>query len=147
MAYVIELNNEVVNFAENETQKNDLIHFFPPAVSHEISDENFTKIKKNLAVVSVSGGVISITENAQYATDEFAPDETSLKQYHNVLKGLLKVYLNAHNTSHSIYSDAQSYYNTLNTLDYSTLTFPFIGTWEKYCEDNSITYIHTLQIP
>ena len=146
MAYVIELNNEVKNIAENETDKNNCIYSFPPAVAHEISDENFSKLKKNLATASVSAGVLSITEHSEYATDVLNEDPAELKIYiDNIIKQLDR-YLRSHTDSENIYSNAQSYYNSLNTLDYSSLTFPFVGTWEKYCEDNSITYLHPLQI-
>lgn len=146
MAYVIELGNEVLHICENETDKNNCIHPFPPAVAHEISDENFSKLKKNLATASVSGGVLSITEHSEYATDVLCEDQAELKGYIDEIIKKLDRYLKNHSNSENIYSNAQSYYNSLNTLDYSSLTFPFVGTWEKYCEDNSITYLHPLQI-
>lgn len=146
MAYVIELNNEVKNIAENETAKNNCIYSFPPAVAHEISDENFSKLRKNLATASVSGGVLSITEHSEYATDVLCEDQAQLKTYIDPIIKKLNSYLRNHPTSDNIYSNAESYRNSLNSLDYSTLTFPFVGTWEKYCEDNSITYLHPLQI-
>lgn len=146
MAYVIELNNEVKNIAENETDKNNCIYPFPPAVAHEISDENFSKLKKNLATASVSGGVLSITEHSEYATDVLCEDQEQLKTYIDSIIKKLNSYLKTHPNSDGIYSNAESYRNSLDSLDYSTLTFPFVGTWEKYCEDNSITYLHPLQI-
>lgn len=146
MAYVIELNNEVKNIAENETDKNNCIYPFPPAVAHEISDENFSKLRKNLATASVSGGVLSITEHSEYATDVLCEDQEQLKTYIDSIIKKLDRYLKTHTNSDNIYSNAESYRNSLNSLDYSTLTFPFVGTWEKYCEDNSITYLHPLQI-
>ena len=32
-------------------------------------------------------------------------------------------------------------------LDYDSLSYPLNKGWEKYCEDNSISYLHALQIP
>ena len=51
------------------------------------------------------------------------------------------------NSSNSMLTACSNYKNYLETLDYSSLSFPLNSNWEKYCQDNSITYLHPLQIP
>ena len=51
------------------------------------------------------------------------------------------------NSSNSMLTACSNYRNYLETLDYSSLSFPLNSNWEKYCQDNSITYLHPLQIP
>jgi len=51
------------------------------------------------------------------------------------------------NNGNAMESQVQTYLNTLNSFDTSTITYPLESTWEKYCVDNSITFLHPLQIP
>lgn len=149
MAYVILLDNQLFRIAQNDNDKNEQNIFYPPAVATSITDSEFLKLKTNAATANVSDGNVTITDKDAPNSD--SPSFTSienLKEYHDLIKIPLKGFLNvSQNSSKSIYTIAQNYYNYLETLDYGTLTFPLIETWEKYCEDNSISYLHPLQIP
>ena len=149
MAYVITVNNLVYKIAANLEEKNNLKVFFPPAVAKEISNSNFLKIKKNMGDINISGETITVIDNPVEDNHIYFQDEEHLKNYiDNGLKPLISSFINAsNNDSKILWSDINNYYNTLNSYDLSTITFPLNKTWEQYCEDNSITYFHPLQIP
>ena len=46
-----------------------------------------------------------------------------------------------------MYDSVKNYYEYLQNLDYSTITYPINYSWEKYCNDNGISFFHPLQIP
>ena len=146
MAFAITLNNGVYKIASNETEKNDLNVFFPPAIAHSISDDQFNKIKKNTAGLSFVDNAITVVE---YDDNQIFQDENSLKRYHENIKPLLKDFLepSTGNDTKSLHNAIQSYSNTLESFDYSSITYPLNKSWEQYCEENSITYVHPLQIP
>ena len=108
-----------------------------------ISDD-FLKIKQELVDINISDGSATFTDRD---ISEHSVEENQLKKYHESMLENLKNFLNPNNSSNSFYDNCLSYKNYLETLDYSTITFPLTKPWEKYCEDNSITYLHPLQIP
>lgn len=145
MAYIIHINDDIYKIASNDTERDEVSAAIPPYVATEISDSDFSKIKKNIAVVSISGGTVSITDLD--TSSIIFQDEDELKGYIETLKPLMQSFIQKDNESKSLYSTINSYLTTLNTHDYSSITYPLNNTWEKYCEDNSIDYINTLQIP
>ena len=144
MAYIITTNDNLHKIAANENEKNDLNIFFPPAVAINISDADFLKLKKNKSYPTISGNTVSFTDvSISFETEE------DLKQYLNNLKTAIKDFLSPHteNNNKILYSTLNNYYNTIDNFNTSTITFPLNKSWEEYCEENSITYIHPLQIP
>ena len=141
MAFVIEKNG-FFKIALNEDQKNDL-NFNDTPTTHTISDTDFNEVIKDKLIISISDGVVTTAANEQglFETEE------ELKKKHETLKTALKNFLDNNSSSKNLYSTAQTYYNTLNSFDYSTITFPLTKSWEEYCNDNSIEYLHYLQIP
>lgn len=146
MAYVITLNNGFYRIAETETDKNEHNIAYPPAVATSITDEQFQKVKKNIASVIVSSeGAISFREEP--STNTFDSQE-ELDVYLNQVKRVCDQFLKpSSNSSKSIYSAVNTYRSLLDSYDYSSITFPINGSWEKYCDDNSIAYVNPLQIP
>ena len=145
MAYVISVNNNLFKIAANEQDKNDLNIFFPPAVAIDITDANFAKVKNNTAIITVSGDTTTITD---VDTSGAFPTQDQLENYVNSVKQIIKYFIaNSSNLSKTNGSAINDYYNTLDSFDFSTITFPLNKSWEEYCEDNSITYFHCLQIP
>ena len=45
-----------------------------------------------------------------------------------------------------IWTRCNNYHTYLKSLDTTSLTYPINSTWEKYCSDNSIVYMSSLQI-
>jgi hypothetical protein len=75
-----------------------------------------------------------------------AADQVSA--YINHVVGICNAFINEPiNASNPLFSSIQSYKNYLTGFDTSTLSFPMTVSWEKYCEDNGISYYHPLQIP
>ena len=144
MAYVISNGNNLVGIAANDTDKNECNLTSPPHTFHSISDEDFAKLKNNTAVVTINGSTVTITDHSDFNI----ADENELWTYINRnVKLKLKEFLDGNNSSKAIHSDIQNYSNYIdNTLQMASLTYPLNSSWEKYCEDNSITYVNPLQI-
>lgn len=145
MAYLI-VNSDgfLYKIAANDTDKNNLNCDISMFTTLDISDDDFLKIKQELVRVNISDGSATITERD---ISVYSINENNLKKQHENILLSLNNFLNSNNSSNSFYDNCLSYKNYLETFDYSTITFPLTKTWEKYCEDNSITYLHTLQIP
>jgi len=144
MAYIIRKGNILSKIAKDDTDKNE--QNFPSEIysSINISDSDFLKLKKSRATVTIDGDNVTIND---VASTTYA-DSNSLTSNINSIKYSLKQFLDiSSNNSKAIYSVAQTYYNTLDAFDISTISFSLNKTWEEYCEENSITYIHPLQIP
>jgi len=143
MAYVIHVDNQLIKIAANENEKNDLNIFFPPAVAIDISEADFLKLKKNKVVATISEGTVNFTE----CSNSFETAEDLKEFLDNNIKKSSKDFLDASNSHKILHSTINTYYNTLNSFDTSIITFPLNKSWEEYCEENSITYVHALQIP
>ena len=145
MAYIITINNRLYKIAANETDKNEHVATYPPYVANEISDSDFTKIKSGVSHIVVSAdGTISFQEDSSCVFEN--ADE--LNEYLNFVKSCMAPFLNQSvNSSKAIFSEINTYKSLLDSFDTSSVSFPLNSSWEKYCEDNSIAYISTLQIP
>lgn len=149
MAYVLfNTENNIAFYASNDVEKNSLISPSVPNVQ-TVSDENFLKLKKNIATASLVNGNLVITEIDQSIIDDNQPSDPleHIKLYHDNLKNKLKAFLELYNSSQPLYLEAQNYYDTLQNIDYDTLSIPPNKTWETYCEENSISYLNPLQLP
>ena len=144
MAYIIRNGNILTKIAKDDTDKNEQ-NLSPDIYSSiNISDSDFKKIQTSRALVTIDGDNVTINDVASTTFE----DSNALTSDINLRKYLLKQFLDiSSNSSKAIYSVAQTYYNTLDAFDISTITFPLNKTWEEYCEENSITYLHPLQIP
>tara|TARA_R100000963_G_C4592865_1_gene69426 strand:- start:225 stop:671 length:447 start_codon:yes stop_codon:yes gene_type:complete len=148
MAYVIvnTSSNGIYRIAENDTAKNDQNCLWDICSAVNITDAEFAKIIINDATVTVSGGSATVTDIVQEQNGEGSSKE-KLQEYHTTVKKILKGFLDNNPSSKSLYSAAETYYNYLDVLDYDSFSYPLNKSWEKYCEDNSISYLHPLQIP
>lgn len=144
MAYVISKNNIVMKVAANEAAKNEMNFAFPPYVATEVNDADFAKYIKHRADFTIAGdGTVTAVDLEQ---PSFADQET-LELYIGSVKETMNQFLKAPNSSKTIYSTINTYKSTLDSFDFSTITYPLNKSWEEYCEENSITYVHPLQIP
>tara|TARA_R110000803_G_scaffold203230_1_gene268685 strand:- start:43 stop:480 length:438 start_codon:yes stop_codon:yes gene_type:complete len=145
MAYLIVNDQNVLyKIAKNDTEKNSLNCTFPPYTTIDISDADFLKVKQNIVDVNISSGSATFTDIDNYSDTAIA--EEDVKDHHKNLIEYIRQFLK-NNPSNPFYTPCQNYCNYLETLDYSSITFPLNKTWEQYCEDNSIAYFHPLQIP
>jgi hypothetical protein len=144
MAYIIRQGNILSKIAKDDTDKNEQNLSSEIYSSIDISDSDFLKLKKSRATVTIDGDNVTINDVASSTFE----DSNALTLEIDSIKYSLKQFLDiSSNSSKAIYSVAQTYYNTLDIFDVSTISFPLNKTWEEYCEENSITYIHPLQIP
>lgn len=146
MAYLIfNSENDLVKIAANDTEKNSLNINLSDYVTKDVSDADFNKVKLDTGFLEFDGTNVTIADRtipADYNSKE-AVDET-IANLKKILNEFLSVKSNSEN---SRYTECKSYYDYLNGLDTSSMTFPLGKTWEQYCSDNSIPFINPLQIP
>lgn len=157
MAYFIFNNDGLIQaIASNDTAKTNLNIDESKLDVRTVSDDDYNKVRKGLAVnVKVVNNAVVIdirTDKTECPPDVSEANyqiktQAYLDEYiANVLQ-VCKYYLDV-NADHSMYSDILNYKNYLESFDTSSLTYPLSETtWEEYCDNNSITYYHPLQIP
>ena len=106
-----------------------------------ITTSEFNNLKNGTKVISGHDGT-----NYSFADSSHSFTEQALKDYHQDVIQRCNDFLNS-NPSNSLWSNIKDYRDLLLDYDYSSITFNLDKSWEKYCEDNSITYFHPLQIP
>ena len=146
MAYAITLNNALLRIAANETEKNELTALNTPHSVIDISDSDFIKFKVDLDLFTIDGSTITFSDNPEPGEIANADElYTSLNWINTSIKNFIKN-ANANTQAKTLYTQFVSYSNYLDTFDTSTVTYPIVN-WEKYCQDNGITYLNLLQIP
>ena len=142
MAYLIFNNNNcILKIAASDAHRDSLNMILSRHIVKDISDSDFLKIKLGLANISFDGSDVTITDVASSIQDE-----DSLKiQLKDKIKFIAR-FIDL-NEGHLLYNEIQQYQNYLKDFDTSSLTFPLAKSWEQYCNENSITFFHPLQIP
>lgn len=160
MAYIIyTTDNKVYRIAETDAQKT-AVHGIENYNAVSISDSDFAKIKRNELSVGDydsansqhSTTAIDITGSLDGDGNAVGTiyDENSLTSYLKNVKQQLKSFVDENNSSsHILFTTCNNYLDYLNHFypDMHDFTATPIYSWEKYCEDNSIAYLHPLQIP
>jgi hypothetical protein len=154
MAYFIFNNqNNLVKIALNDADKNSLN--IDSYTVEDVSTSDANSVMFNQSTVSYDGNTVILTPidrsvkpgSMNTDTTTIYPDSTSLEKYlDNCVIPALKDFV-SNQTSNSMYTSINNYLTYLKSLDYSTVTYPIEYSWEKYCNDNSITFFHPLQIP
>ncbi len=150
MAHIIYTStNEVYKIVETDAHK-DAINGIENYNAVSISDSDFAKIKKNELRVGNYDA-----DNSQHSTTVVDVTElyniNSLSSYLEEIKKLLKNFCEEpSNNSNLLFTICNNYLFYL-TNEFNVNAHDFTATpiysWEKYCEDNSISYINPLQIP
>jgi hypothetical protein len=143
MAFFITKNNALVKICENTTDKNEQNLNYSEYDAKEVSEQDFSKIKRNFSSVEISGDTLTFTDlNLSFI------EQQDLINYLEMLKKVCNKFLRiTSNSNKSIYSKIETYRNFLNDFDVSSVSLPTNKSWDQYCEDNSINYVHPLQIP
>lgn len=142
MAYLIfNSHNNIVKIASNDSDRDSLNIVLTDHTIKDVSDSDFLKIRTGAAVATYDGTNVTITD-----TGNTTFDETVLKFIFNDLIKTITAFLE-NNQSNSLYVGINNYKEYLENFDTSTLTFPVDKSWEEYCNENSITFYHPLQIP
>tara|TARA_R110000803_G_scaffold120566_1_gene188606 strand:- start:2660 stop:3130 length:471 start_codon:yes stop_codon:yes gene_type:complete len=156
MAYFIfNTDNEIVKIAANDTDRDALNLNLPDYNVVSVTDDQFNSVISNEKKITYEGTTLTLTGIGEEVGDidpeigratSISCSQVNLEKHIGEIKKLLKYFL-VNNSEHIKFTECQNYYNYLDNLDMSTLTFPLDGHWEKYCIDNSIPFIHPLQIP
>lgn len=143
MAYLIfNSDNQLSKIAANDLERDSQNLILSDYSVVTVSDADFLKVKTGVVLTSYDGSNVSLTDHS----DIIITDE-------NILKSIIQSILNSleeffkGNTDNPLYNSLQNYKNTLETFDTSSITYPLNKTWEQYCNENSITFYHPLQIP
>lgn len=106
-----------------------------------ISDADFNNLKNNTKTIASHDGTNYVYNDttADFTADMYADAFRISKE---ALKRAIEK-----EPSHADAAGWQTYLNYLESFDLSTITFPINKPWEKYCEDNSVTYYNVLQLP
>ena len=141
MAYLIFNNdNNIVKIASSDLDRDSQNIVLADHTVRDVSDSDFLKVKTG-AYATYDGTNVTITE-----MENSFSDEESLKFYLKNVVSTLNSFL-SENHDNPLYIDLNNYKEYLETFDTSPVTFPLNKSWEKYCNENSITFYHPLQIP
>ena len=146
MAYAITTNNTLLSIAANEVEKNELTAINQPHTEIENSEADFIKFKENMEGFTIDGTTITFEENPG---PQVINNADELSAYIGDIQDSIKLFIqnaNANTQSKTLYTQFVNYKNYLDSFDTTTVTYP-INTWEKYCQDNGITYLNLLQLP
>ena len=146
MAYLIfNSDNNLIKIAANDSDRDSQNIVLSDHSVISVSDADFLKIKTNAAVATYDGTNVTITEVDAIEMENILNEEALKKHFNNVIYSL-NSFLSV-NTSSSLYTDLNNYKEYLETFDTSSVTFPLNKSWEAYCNENSLTFYHPLQIP
>ena len=106
-----------------------------------ISDSDFQSVRNNTKVAVLSGDTVSYTD-----VETSFNNAEGLTMYLNQVKSTIDSFIQGR-PSNSMITALTNYRDYIDSFDVSSLTYSLDKSWEKYCEDNSITYFHPLQIP
>lgn len=142
MAYLIfNSDNNLVKIAANDSDRDSQNIILSDHSVVSVSDADFLKVKTGIVKLSYDGTNVSFTD-----TNGSITDENMLKSiFQNILNQLEEFLLV--NQSNALYNSLKDYKHALESFDTSSITFPLNKTWEQYCNENSITFYHPLQIP
>jgi|TARA_R100000084_G_scaffold35043_1_gene13930 hypothetical protein len=141
MAYLIfNSDNNLVKIAANDSDRDSQNIVLSNHSVVSVSDADFLKVKTGSSATYDGTSVTIVEQDALF-------NNFSNLQIHfdNVIKSIKEFSKN--NASNSLYTNLNNYKEYLETFDSSSVSFPLNKTWEKYCDENSITFYHPLQIP
>ncbi len=163
MAYFILNPNEtdytkILKIAADDNAKNN-VNLDSAKIYVNVIDSDFNNVRDNMKAFSSWDGT-NYTFVDTLPTDEPTPptdpggdpafygNAAQVNIYINSVITICNAFLEEPtNANNPMFSSVESYRNYLTSFDTSTLSFPMTVSWEKYCQDNGISYYHPLQIP
>ena len=148
MSYFIFQNNSdniegvLYKIAENQSDLNNLN--IPQSVYKiiESSQENFNDVKLGKKEIVKYQGENIIFSNVLI----YSINQEKLFLVVNQNKLMINQFLN-NNKNHPLFNSWQNYYNQLNNLNLSTITYPLNKSLEQYFDDLGQPSLNTLQLP
>jgi hypothetical protein len=139
---VFDSEERLIKIAANESDLNSLNIIISDCTTNQPSDSDFENVRTNQSEATMSGGVITYTNLDQLAFEQQSVLDEYLQEVISDINNLAVA-----DPSNAMLAQANSYKDTLEAFDTSTISYPLNSSWEKYCSDNSITFLHPLQIP
>mgnify|MGYP003116761359 FL=1 len=112
-------------------------------IEKDISDSDFQDIRRDIKKPVLSGDSVVMEEPVDNIGIK---DEDRFKKAIQDRLTAINNFL-TNNESHPWHDAISEYKTALEAIDSSSITYPYKKTIEQYCEENSITYYHPLQIP
>jgi len=142
MAYLIFNNdNHLIKIAANDSDRDSQNIVLSDHIVKSVSDSDFLKVRTDIATATYDGTNVTIVDQSTSF-----PNEAQLKKKINNVINLASDFLRT-NQSNSLYNSINDYKLYLEDLDTSSFSFPYEKSIEQYCNENSITFYHPLQIP
>jgi hypothetical protein len=147
MSYFIFLPNldnqggSLYRIAENESDLNNLNILQSDYKIIEDTQSNFDFVKYGTKLAKYNNDTIIYTDQ----TISFASRE-QLQQYIIFTINVIKQFTN-NNPNHPLFNLWNDYINQLNTLNFSSITFPLNKSLEQYFKDQNQTSLSPLQLP
>ena len=145
MAYFIFNQNQLYKIAADDTAKNKILEDISNYTEKTVSTADFNRVRLNEDFATLDANDNIVFEPTLDAENRY----TTSSQLQGCINNIKK-YFEAWLVDHSNHPDKQiyaDYLTTLESFDVSTVTLPTDDSWEKYCNDNSITFYHPLQLP
>tara|TARA_R110000787_G_scaffold184096_1_gene295888 strand:+ start:729 stop:1151 length:423 start_codon:yes stop_codon:yes gene_type:complete len=140
MAYLIfNNNNDLVKIAANDSDRDSQNIVLSDHTVENVSDSDFLKIRTGVLIATYNGTNVTTTEFV-------VGSESNLQKILNDRIKLLSPFIE-NNLNNPLYNSLNSYKEYLENFNISSITLPLNKTWEEYCNENSITFYHPLQIP
>jgi hypothetical protein len=156
------INNGISKIAENDSEKNYFLRFFPEGKAVECNDNDFVSVKKGLKTCSLdeSGNVILTNNTEQFSFTENIVDPITNENLvvNNTLDELQKNFKISINNQISVVSNYiinypndvvwNSYLNKLKLINVNNVNFPIeksFQTW--FLEQENVPDKALLQLP
>ena len=140
-AYFTKDEGQVHRIAENENAKSLINCKEEDYTVATIDDNLFQDIIKSKKWIRYENDAV-VVEDIDF---EGYQNNDELQEVLNSTLAIIKPWT-WNNQNHSSYNDVKNYCNFVKDFKTSSITFPLNQTWEEYCESNSITFFHPLQL-
>ena len=144
MAYIITADETKTNVSgiARDASARDNMEMSAPCIAHEISEADFNNLKNSTKRVSDHDGTNFVYVDMITEFEEENDLTNYLVVVSNAVSEIIKKY-----PEHPDMTIWTTYKDLIDNFDKSTITFPLATSWEKYCEDNSISYFNLLELP
>ena len=140
-------------FSENTVERSkfykggsdaDIALYVPSAVMNRysvitVSDSDYNGWIDGTKIWEINDGNVVFSDNTTVNNNDTGTDEESFKNYLNDYKKILEE-IKIDHPNHSKVTDITATINFINSIDYSSLTFPSVSP-DKYLYDNGV-YLH-----
>ena len=151
--FLFDNDNTISFIAESDAEKNSFSGLNELIVA-TASDSDFTGMKTNMQEITAFDGTNytiqdrpsqTFFKDATYTENGLTINQTAKEQLQQYFSNTIIPRINsfvAANPGNFRVAPMNTYKNYLQSFDFDSVTYPLMIPWEKYCEDNSITYLN-----